>query len=198
MNSLKEINIKNRTFYYFDDIIQVENVNFGNILLHEKSYENILVYDILYKTLTGTKPLRISFDKKNRFIRAFDRTGYLVLFGPEIYNAIYNRIRYLISQKIGITYVISHNYERIKADSCDSLPNVMIRIKSVFNKNQNHYYYNIFLGEYSYQSSKTTTINKFLYKSYVLYYDKTDVSEEIDVTKTRKSKEHDIFHYWYI
>ena len=64
MNSLKEINIKNRIFYYFDDIIQVENVNFGNILLHEKSYENILVYDILYKTLTGTKPLRISFDKK--------------------------------------------------------------------------------------------------------------------------------------
>ena len=64
MNRLKEINIKNRTFYYFDDIIQVENVNFGNILLHEKSYENILVYDILYKTLTGTKPLRISFDKK--------------------------------------------------------------------------------------------------------------------------------------
>ena len=64
MNSLKEINIKNRIFYYFDDIIQVENVNFGNILLHVKSYENILVYDILYKTLTGTKPLRISFDKK--------------------------------------------------------------------------------------------------------------------------------------
>ena len=64
MNRLKEINIKNRTFYYFDDIIQVENVNFGNILLHVKSYENILVYDILYKTLTGTKPLRISFDKK--------------------------------------------------------------------------------------------------------------------------------------
>ena len=64
MNRLKEINIKNRTFYYFDDIIQVENVNFGNILLHVKSYENILVYDILYKTLTGTKPLRIRFDKK--------------------------------------------------------------------------------------------------------------------------------------
>ena len=64
MNSLKEINIKNRIFYYFDDIIQVENVNFGNILLHEKSYENILVYDISYKTLTGTKPLLISFDKK--------------------------------------------------------------------------------------------------------------------------------------
>ena len=82
---------------------------------------------------------------------------YLVLFGPEIYNASYYRIRYLISQKIGITYVSSHNYERIKADSYDSLPNVMICIKSVFNKNQNHYYYyyyNIFLGKYSYKSSK--------------------------------------------
>ena len=81
---------------------------------------------------------------------------YLVLFGPEIYNASYYRIRYLISQKIGITYVSSHNYERIKADSFDSLPYVMICIKSVFNKKQNHYYYhyNIFLGKYSYKPSK--------------------------------------------
>ena len=35
---------------------------------------------------------------------------------------IYNRIRYLISQKSGITYVISHNYARIKVDSIDFLP----------------------------------------------------------------------------
>ena len=29
----------------------------------QKSYENVLIYDILYKTLTITKPLRIRFDK---------------------------------------------------------------------------------------------------------------------------------------
>ena len=41
--------IKNRTCYYFDDIIKVKaiNVNVNNTLIDEKSYENILVYDIL-------------------------------------------------------------------------------------------------------------------------------------------------------
>ena len=31
----------------------------------------------------------------------------------------------------------------------------------------------------------------------ILYYDRTDVSEENDVNKTSASKECDIFHYWY-
>ena len=33
-----------------------------------------------------------------------------------------NRIRYLKGVKSGITYVISHNYAKIKVDLCDSLP----------------------------------------------------------------------------
>ena len=31
----------------------------------------------------------------------------------------------------------------------------------------------------------------------MLYYDRTDVSEGIDVNKTSKSKECDICHYWF-
>ena len=57
----------------------------------------------LYKTLIGPKPMRIRFDKTVRFIRFFDGFKYLVLLGPEKYDAIYNRIRYLISLKSGIT-----------------------------------------------------------------------------------------------
>ena len=30
----------------------------------------------------------------------------------------------------------------------------------------------------------------------MLYYDRIDVSEEIDVNKTRKSRERDIFYCW--
>ena len=57
------------------------------------------------------------------FIRVCDSFRYLVvLFGPEQYDVIYNRIRYLISQKSGISYVVSHNYARIKTDTNDSLP----------------------------------------------------------------------------
>ena len=35
------------------------DINFDNILLDEKLYECISVYDISYKTSTGPKPLRI-------------------------------------------------------------------------------------------------------------------------------------------
>ena len=102
--------------------------------------------------MIGAKPLHIRFDKVDGFIRACDGTKYLVLFGPEKYDAFYNRIRYLISQKSSITYVFSHNYARIKIDSYDVLPlektltlHVIILIKSVLNKNKNRYYSNIFL-----------------------------------------------------
>ena len=111
-----------------------------------KSYKNILVYDISYKTLIGAKPLRIRFNKVDRFISIYDGTTYLVLFAGEKYDFIYNRIRYLIGVNSGITYVFSHNYAKIKIDSPDSLPlektstfhNVIIHIKSVWNKDQKH------------------------------------------------------------
>ena len=52
-----------------------------------------------------------------------------------------------------MSYVFSLNYTKMKVDSYDSLPlekiltlyNVIILIKSVLNKYQNQYYYNIFL-----------------------------------------------------
>ena len=61
-------------YYYFKDIIEIEEFDFGNILLDEKSYENVLVYDISHKTLIGAKTLGIRFDKKNEFIRVYDGT----------------------------------------------------------------------------------------------------------------------------
>ena len=53
----------------------------------------ILVYNISYKTLVDAKPLCIMFDKIDVFIRVYDGTIYLVLFGSEKYDFIYNRIR---------------------------------------------------------------------------------------------------------
>ena len=119
---LKEINIKNQMYYYFDDIIKIEDFNFDNILIDGKSCKNILAYDISYKTLIGAKPLRIRFDKVDVFIKDYNGTRYLVLFGLEKYDAIYNRIRYFIGQKSSTAYVFYHNYEKIKVDSYDFLP----------------------------------------------------------------------------
>ena len=85
---LKEIDIKNRTCYYFDDIIEIEDFDFDNILIDEKSYENVLVYKISYKSLIDYKPLRIRFDKIDGSVRVYDGTRYLVLFGSEKYDSI--------------------------------------------------------------------------------------------------------------
>ena len=48
-----------------------------------KSYENILVYDVSYKTLIGAKPLGIIFDNVDGFIRVNIETKYLILSGLE-------------------------------------------------------------------------------------------------------------------
>ena len=66
--------------------------------------------------------MRIRFGKIDGFIRIYDGTKYLTLFGSEKYEAIYNRIRYLISQKTGITYIYFHYFAKIKVDTYDSLP----------------------------------------------------------------------------
>ena len=139
-DELKEVNIKNRTCYYFDDKNKIENFDFDNILIYGKSYKNIFVCDIWNKILLVSKPLRIRFDEVDRFIRVYDGIRY----------AIYKIFIYLVSQKSGITYVSSHNYAKIKVDSYDFLHlgktltfhSVIIPIKSLLDKDKNHYSYN--------------------------------------------------------
>ena len=55
-NEFRKINVKHPTCCYFDDIMKVEDINVYNILLDEKSYENILVYNILNEK-TGRKTI---------------------------------------------------------------------------------------------------------------------------------------------
>ena len=131
--------MKNRTCYYFDDIIKLEDFDIDNILIDEKLQENILIYDIFFAYW---------FDKIDGFIEIYNGTRYLILFGSEKYDAIYNRIRKSRIVKSSITYIFSHYYAKIKVDSNGSLPiekrlflhNVIILIKSVLNKDKNHYY----------------------------------------------------------
>ena len=143
-DELKGIDIKNSTCYYFDDIVKVRDrdVDFIDDLLDKKLYnkkqETIFIYDISYKTLPGTKPLCIRFDKTDLFIKIHDGIRYLVLFDRSGCAEICDRIKYLLSEKSGITDSINHNFTRIRIDSYHSLPiekisifNAIIPIKSV-------------------------------------------------------------------
>ena len=122
-NKLKDIDIKNRVCYYFDDIINGIKINFSNILLDKRLYEIISVYNILYKIPTGPKSLRIRFDKIDGFIISLDgEIKHLILFDYRLFNQIFNKVKYLITRKSGITNSITYNFGKIRIDSYNSLP----------------------------------------------------------------------------
>ena len=77
-DKLKEIDIKNCMHYSFSNIIKIEIFNWN--------WKIIRKYFGLWH-LTGAKPWRIRFDQVYEFIRVYDGTRYLVLFGHEkLYN----------------------------------------------------------------------------------------------------------------
>ena len=141
--------------------MRVIDTDFNNILLDKNSYKNLLIYNISYKTFMGEKPSRIWFNKIDGFIKIGNVVRYLGLLK---FNEVYERIKFLISEKSGITDSINYNFARIRIDSYDSLPiekiltfyNVTILIKSVVNENKNHYYYNIFLEKGSNKHKSNT------------------------------------------
>ena len=50
-NQFKDIDIKNHTYYIFDDIINIKNFDPNNIKIYEKSCKNIFIYYIGHVTI---------------------------------------------------------------------------------------------------------------------------------------------------
>ena len=57
-SKLKEISIKNHTNYLFDNIVKIKNFGANNIKIDIKSYKNILIYYIRYKTIKDSKYIK--------------------------------------------------------------------------------------------------------------------------------------------
>ena len=89
--------------------------------------------------------MHIRFSKLDRFIRNYDGSKYLLLFGLEKYDTVYVGIRYLIGTNSSLTYIFSQCYTKIKVNSYGSLPlekvltldNAIILIKLVLSKDEN-------------------------------------------------------------
>ena len=62
----------------FYDIIRVldRDIYSIDILLDKENYENILIYKISYKTLTGAKPFGVKLDEIDRLIKIYDRIKF--------------------------------------------------------------------------------------------------------------------------
>ena len=50
MGEVKELNIKNRTYYFFDDMIDIKNFHSNLLKIDKKSHEDINIYYIGYIT----------------------------------------------------------------------------------------------------------------------------------------------------
>ena len=59
-NKVEDTDIKSRTYYFFDDIINVKNFDPNNINMDEKPYKNILIYYIGYVTIKDLKYVKIN------------------------------------------------------------------------------------------------------------------------------------------
>ena len=69
--SVKDINVQNRTYYFFN-IINIKDFDPNNIRIDKKSYKNILIYYMGYVTINKYQKiyrvnlLYLIFDKLNR------------------------------------------------------------------------------------------------------------------------------------
>ena len=80
-NKVKDIDIKNRTYYFFDDIINMKDFDLNNIKINEKSCKDILIYYIGYVTIKDSKyikinsanPLYLIFSRVNRYFEEINK-----------------------------------------------------------------------------------------------------------------------------
>ena len=90
-NKVKYINIKHRTYYFFDDIINMKNFDLINIKTDEKPYRNTVIYYIGYVTIKDSKyvkvnnvsPLYLLFNKVNRYFEETNGNKYLTLVATD-------------------------------------------------------------------------------------------------------------------
>ena len=87
MGNMKEINIKNQTYYFFNDMINIKNFDSNSIKIGKNSYRNIYIYYIGniaiknmadYKNIHSVDHLYFIIGKVDGFIEEGNGNNYLV------------------------------------------------------------------------------------------------------------------------
>ena len=87
MDVIKQINIKNRTYYFYNDIIDLENFKSNLLKIDKKSYKDIGIYNIGYITIKkiddceniySVNPLYLNIDHANGYIDEKNGNKYLI------------------------------------------------------------------------------------------------------------------------
>ena len=178
METVKQINIKNRTYYFYSDIIDLENFKSNLLKIDKKSYKDIGIYNIGYITIkkidgrdniSSVKPLYLRISHASRYMEEINGNKYLTFDSTDgnkelikKYDDVFNRIRNeikTINGGKGIDY--EKYYMKIKFNSDDDLPlNKLLKfhlmtvtIRSVFEED-GKLYPQFFLGDTFYELKK--------------------------------------------
>ena len=156
MGTVKQIEIKNRTYYFYNDMIDIENFDPILLKVERESYKNIGIYNIGYITIKKVgdceniyivNPLYLIIAHASGYIEEKDVNKYLIFHSTDenkellkkhkdVWNGIRGKIKEVISGKCDY----EKDYMKIKLNSDECLPlnkplkfhNMTITIRSVF------------------------------------------------------------------
>ena len=87
MGSIKEINIKEQTYYFYNDIIDLKTLDSKNLKLDKKTYKDLGIYNIGYVTKkkigdcydgNSVNPLYLRINNASGCIEEKDSNKYLI------------------------------------------------------------------------------------------------------------------------
>ena len=132
MGQVKEINIKNQTYYFFDDMINIKNCHSNLLKIDKKSYKDIDIYYISYITIKkfgdcenihSLNPLYLIFHSVTGHFKEKNDKKYLILDSIDKYDealsGIRSEIKTLNSRK---ELFYKKNYARIGINTDDDIP----------------------------------------------------------------------------
>ena len=101
MGNTKKINIKNRTYYFFDDVINITNLDPNLLKIDKKSYKSIDIYYIGYITrkysdyvkINSVNPLYLIIDKVDGHIEEKNGSKYLILTSTDKNEEVWTKYR---------------------------------------------------------------------------------------------------------
>ena len=174
MGVIKQIDIKNRTYYFYNDIIDLEKFDVRLLKIDKKSYKNIGIYNIGYITIKkiddyeniySVNPLYLIIAHASGYIEEKGVNKYLVFDSTDEnkellkkYNYVFNGIRDKIKEVSSDECDYEKDYMKIKFNSDDDLPlnkplkfhNMTITIRSAFEED-GKLYPQVFLDDTLYE-----------------------------------------------
>ena len=101
MSEVKELNIKNRTYYYFNDIIDIKDFQSNLLKIDKKQYKDIDIYYIGYITIKNfgdcenihsVNPLYLIIYSTTWYLKEKYDEKYLILDSTEQYDEDFSGI----------------------------------------------------------------------------------------------------------